>query len=360
MTATTRARVRPVHPGAWWAWATCLAATATQTLNLVVLGLLVAVVAVVVWACRSPSVPAKVFGAFVKLGLVIIVFRVVLQVLFAPRVPGHVLFSLPSVTLPSWMAGISLGGAITSQMLMEAIAQGARLAVLLITFGAVNVLSSPSRLLRTLPAVLYEAGVTTTMALTTAPQAILSAQQVMEARRLRGRPTRGPAGLRGLAVPVLDLAVDRSVEVAASMDARGYGRLNDAGSTRARGLVLAAGFVALAIGLYGLLDSGGRNTWALVATVGGTVGLGLAVLSAGRHDGRTRHRAVAWDGRAWGIVASGAGLLVALVVTSITNGAVLDPIDNGVAHTLPMTLLPGLLVAMAPALIAPTDPRSRP
>jgi energy-coupling factor transport system permease protein len=334
--------------------------TATRTLNLVVLGLLVVVVAVVVWACRSPSVPAKVFGAYLKIGLVVVLFRVVLQIVFAPRVPGHVLLTLPEASLPSWMAGISLGGPITTDMLLEAIAQGARLAVLLITFGAVNALSSPSRLLRTLPAVLYEAGVTTTMALTTAPQAVLSAQQVLEARRLRGRPTRGPAGLRGLAVPVLDLAVDRSVEVAASMDARGYGRTNDEGrSNRARGIVLAAGFVSLAIGLYGLLSSAGRETWALVATVGGALGLGVAVVSAGRHDGRTRHRAIRWDRRATAIVASGLALLLALVVTSITDGAALDPIVNGLSHTLPPTLVPGLLLAMAPSVIAPTDPRLR-
>ncbi len=286
---------------------TCLAVTATRTLNLVVLGLLVVVVAVVVWACRSPSVPAKVFTAYLKIGLFVIVFRVVLQIVFAPRVPGHVLLTLPEATLPSWMAGISLGGPITSDMLIEAIAQGARLAVLLITFGAVNAVSSPSRLLRTLPAVLYEAGVTTTMALTTAPQAVLSAQQVLEARRLRGRPTRGPAGLRGLAVPVLDLAVDRSIEVAASMDARGYGRTNDDGrSNRARGLVLGAGFVALAIGLYGLLGSGGRarpGRWSRPSPA-----RSASASPCSRPAATTDAPAIArirWDGRATAIIASG-------------------------------------------------------
>jgi hypothetical protein len=97
----------------------------------------------------------------------------------------------------------------------------------------------------------------------------------------------------------------------------------------------------------------------LITTVGGALGLGVAVVSAGRHDGRTRHRAIRWDGRATAIVASGAALLVALIVTSIVDGAALDPVVNGVAHTLPPTLLPGLILAMAPALIAPTDPRQR-
>ena len=49
------------------------------------------------------------------------------------------------------MAGVSVGGAVTTEMLVHAIAQGSRLAVLMITFGAVNALASPSRLLRSLP-----------------------------------------------------------------------------------------------------------------------------------------------------------------------------------------------------------------
>jgi energy-coupling factor transport system permease protein len=347
---------RPVHPGAWWAWAACLAVTASRTLNLLLLGSIVGVTMVVVHQCRIPSPVSRVYRMFLQLAVFVILTRVVLELIFAPRLPGNVLFTLPEAQLPEWMAGVSVGGAVTTEMFVHAIAQGSRLAVLMITFGAVNALASPSRLLRSLPAVLYEAGVTSTVALTAAPQAVLSAQQVMSARRLRGRPTRGVAGLRGVAVPVLDLAVDRAVELAASMDARGYGRtVHDTSSqVRTRGIMLAAGFIALAVGLYGLLGSGGESTWALWLVVAGTVGVALTIVLASRHDPRSRHRALAWDLRAWGVVVCGLALVVALVVTAVVSPGALDPFDSAGGHRLPLTMVPGLLLAMGPAWFAPT------
>ena len=50
----------------------------------------------------------------------IIVVRVVLQILFGYRLPGHVLFTLPHVTLPSWAAGVTLGGPVTAESIVAA------------------------------------------------------------------------------------------------------------------------------------------------------------------------------------------------------------------------------------------------
>ena len=161
---------------------------------------------------------------FLRLGLVVILIRVVLVIVFGNRLPGHTLFTLPHVPLPSWAAGVSIGGPVTAEAVLAAVVQGLRLAVVLVCFGAANSLASPYRLLRCLPAVLYEAGVAITVALSFAPELVMAITDIRAARRLRGRPLRGLAGLRGTAVPVLERALDRSLQLASSMDARGYGR----------------------------------------------------------------------------------------------------------------------------------------
>ncbi len=96
--------------------------------------------------------------------------------------------------------------------------------MILLCFGAANSLASPYRLLRSLPAVLYETGVAVTVALSFTPELVQSIGIVRQARRQRGIPTKGLRGMRGVAVPVLESALDRSLQLATSMDARGYGR----------------------------------------------------------------------------------------------------------------------------------------
>ncbi|MDQ1679327.1 MAG: energy-coupling factor transport system permease protein, partial [Frankiaceae bacterium] len=247
---------RSLHPIAWWVWALALGATALRTTNPILLGLLVASAWFVV-AARRPSAPwARSFGSFVKLGIAVILVRITLQMLFGARLPGRELFTIPSVDLPDWAAGVTLGGPVTAEAVVGAFNEGLQLAVLLTCVGAANSLASPYRLLRSMPAILYELGVAVTVALSFAPQATLSAQRVREARRLRGRPSRGLAGLRGMAVPVLEIALERSLELAASMDSRGYGRRPPITDRQRRLAQMATllGATAATIGVYGVLD----------------------------------------------------------------------------------------------------------
>jgi energy-coupling factor transport system permease protein len=344
---------RPVHPGGWWCWALGLAATATRTTNLILLGLVLAVVFTVAWACRTPSPLAGAHLLFLRIALVVIVLRLALQIVFAPRLPGTVLFELPSVELPSWAAGVSVGGPVTAESLVGGLRFGLQLAVILVSVGAANALTSPARLLRSLPAVLYEAGVAVTVALSATPQAIVAVQRLREARLLRGRPTRGPAALRGFAVPVLDGALGRSLTLAASMDARGFGRR----AVRARGqwsvVLLLVGVVALGVAAYGLLAPGPGRSLAGPALGVGALGCGSSLMLASRGDRRTRYRPVPWDRRAWLIVAAGAAPFVATFLVSDPD-ALHPPVSPLTVPALPWVMTAGLLVAFLPVLVAPT------
>src|SRR4051794_7191269 len=131
-----------------------------------------------------------------------------------------------------------------------------RLAAMLACLGACNALASPKRLLRFVPATLYEIGTAVVVALTFAPQLVEDAQRVRMARRLRGHSPRNPVELGRIAVPVLVGALERSLDLAASMESRGYGRAvhRTARSTRLAGLLTLVGVGGVVVGLYGLLD----------------------------------------------------------------------------------------------------------
>ena len=349
---------RPVHPLAWWAWAACLAVAAMQTTdpNPFLLLLIGAVACFVVASCRGNAPWSRSLSLFLRIGLVVIVIRVAIEIVFGQRgVPGHVLFTMPRVPLPSWAAAVSIGGAVTLESIITAFVLGLQIAVILVCFGAANSLVSPYRLLRCLPAILYEAGVAVTVALSFTPELVETVSAVRQARRLRGIPTTGLRGMRGIAIPVLEGALDRSLQLATSMDARGYGRRNEsAGAVRLAVGAVVAGLLLAAVGTYGVIDAGSLFGLGLpiltVAVVLCALGLGVA----GRRMQRTRYRPDRWGGPECAIVASGLAAVGAMAVAHALElpGVTVSFVPLAVP---PLPLLPvvGILVAAVPAFIAP-------
>src|SRR4051794_23188940 len=247
---------RALHPAAWWGWATALAVSASRTTNPLLLAMIVAVTAYVA-AARRPATPwSRSYVVFLRLALIAVAIRVALFTLLGTGPGTKLLFTLPEIPLPHWMAGVRLGGPISLDGVLAAAYDGLRLAVILVCIGAANTLTSPRRLLKSLPSAVHEAGVVVTVALAFAPQAVASIGRLRSARRLRGRPDRGIRSLRGITMPVLEGALERSVELAAAMDARGFGRRGETSRRRRRltaGLVLG-GLLVVAASSYSLLD----------------------------------------------------------------------------------------------------------
>src|SRR4051794_36179450 len=292
---------RPLHPAAWWLWALCLGIAAMRTTNPILL-LLIAAVAGFVVAARRPAAPwSKSYGAFLKLGLIVLLLRVVIEVLFGSGGPGQILVHLPEVPLPQWMAGVRIGGPVTAEQLARAVYDGLQLAVLLCCVGAANALASPARLLKLMPGALYEAGVAVTVALSVAPQAVASVGRIRAARRLRGRPTHGLAAWRGLAVPILEEALERSVDLAAAMDARGFGRRGDVGRAvrLATATLTLGGLVTIAAASYFLVGQGASRALALPLLLVGAGAATAGLLFGGRRSRRSRYRPDPWRAPEW-------------------------------------------------------------
>jgi energy-coupling factor transport system permease protein len=306
---------RMLHPVAWWVWGVGLATAAAHTTNPWLLLLIVAVAGWVVIERREVGALDS-FRPFLLIGLFAIALRVVLTIVLGNGVPGQVvLVDLPQVRLPSWFAGLRLGGAVTLESVVAAAIDGLRLATTLACLGAANALASPRRLLRYAPATLYDIGTAVVVALTFAPALVDLAGRVRAARRLRGHSGRGLRELARLAVPVLEGALDRSLDLAASMESRGYGRTAVRGRRdRIIGSVLAlTGSAGTVAGLYGVLSSSAQGWLGLPMLGTGLVLLALSLVLGARRDARTAYRRDPWRAPEW--VTCALGVLPAALLT---------------------------------------------
>ncbi len=349
---------RSLHPGAWWLWAIMMAAAASRTQNPVPLLLILVVTGFVVAARRSNAPWARSYVAFLKLSLLVIVVRIAFQALLSSGAQGPtVLFTLPSLPLPSG-SGLKLGGVVSLEAVLRALYEGLQLATILCCVGAANALGSARRLLRYVPGALYEIGVACVIALTFAPQLVTDAARVRAAYRLRGRSGSGLRSLARLAMPVLEGALERSVDLAAAMDARGYGRTTDTGrvSRRVTGLLVFGGLLGVCVGVYGLLDataSGWLGTPMLLA--------GLAVAATGLHvggrrTGRTRYRPDPWALPEWLVTGSGVVAATAVFVDVRLSPAQFFLASATDVPAVPLLACAGLLVGLLPAVLAPPLP----
>ncbi len=351
---------RAVHPAAWWGWAVGMAAAVSTTNSPLLLGLALAVVALVVAARRGSSPWARAFRLYLWLGLAIVVVRVVLHVLVGLKLGEVVLVRLPEVTLPSWAAGIQLFGTVYLEGLLAATLQGVRLAVIIACIGAANALANPKRLLRALPGALHEIGSAVVVSVSVAPQLAESVQRVRRARQLRGDTARGLRSVQAVALPVLEDTLERSLLLAAAMDSRGYGRtVVLPGRTRlVTGVLTLGGLLASALGIYGVLDT---TTPALMGTPTLLLGLTLSALGlwlGGRHQPRTTYRPDPWRGAEW--LTLGCGVVAAVVLLSISRTTPISlemPLTPLGAPGLPVLAVAGLLVGALPAFLTPQPPR---
>ncbi len=161
---------------------------------------------------------AESWGVFLRFGLSVWLIALFFNLLFA-HAGNMVLFVLPR----NWPF---IGGPITLEALLYGLANGANLFAVLLVFATFNLGMEVHRLLRWLPAGLYQAGLIVSIALAFIPQLISSLREIREAQLLRGHKFRAIRDWIPLFVPLLTTALERSLTLAESMEARGFGGID--------------------------------------------------------------------------------------------------------------------------------------
>lgn len=355
-------QARLLHPGAWWLWAIGLAVAASRTTNPLLLGLIIAVLAFVVAMRRPQAWWGRSFAFFVRLAIAVVVIRLLVQLLVGPRLGTHVLVGMPGLQLPAFLGTMRLGGDVMLEGMLMALFDGLRLATILLCIGAANSLASPSRLLKSVPAALYEIGVSVVVALTFTPQLVADVDRVRQARRLRGRSTHGIRAIAGATMPVLEGALERSVGLAAAMDARGYGRRGrqPARERQLGSALLVGGLVAACIGAYGLVAP--APAWlGLPLLAVGLLACVLALALAGRTRTRSTYRPDPWRAPEWAVAASGVLAGAAVTAAAWAQFPGIDtPWDPPTWPSLPLLPAACILLAGTAAFTAPPVPVPQP
>lgn len=212
--------MKSLHPLTWWIWSLLIvgAVISANSSWLAAAAIAGATILVLQYAADAPW--ARTFWFSLKLGVFILIIRTVVGVLIGVPIPGTKLFTLPIIPLPNWMAGIRIGGAVTQERLLSSIHEGLIIVAVIALFGAAVSLTSPHKLLRVTPVMIYEFGVATVIATSALPNLVQSVARIRRARLLRGdeKPS-----WRSIALPLLEDSLSKSLELAAAMDARGYG-----------------------------------------------------------------------------------------------------------------------------------------
>jgi energy-coupling factor transport system permease protein len=338
------------HTFAWVIWLIAAAVPAFTLHNPLYLALVLGAAWVVYTALGRGSPIGSSWGGFVKIGLFFLVLAIPFNALsvHAGRI---VLFHLPA----GWPI---VGGAITLEAILSGVANGLSLFTILLVFAAFNAVVDHYQLLRATPAFLFQAGVVISIAVTFVPQMVLSGKEIREAQRIRGHRFRGIRDLLPLVIPLLANALERAIQLAETMEARGFGSIARPVSHRqavVRHWGLLVALLALLAGLFVVTYFPGARLWGWTLVVLATAGLLAIFWLQGRGVLRTHYRRERWTARDTAVVIDSAvvvGTVVAarlaapeaLVYSPFPPYSLLPPFNPWVGMALLLLALPALLV----------------
>lgn len=314
---------------------------------------------------HSDSPLARSYGLFLRAGGVVCASYLLFSVITVGGARGAtVLLRLPELRLPPWLGGISFGGPITAEALAWGATRGLAILTLLALFGAFNALVDHYRLLRLSPRSLFHIGLVVTIAVGFVPGLVRSMGEIIEAQRARGHRFGGLRSWLPLVAPLLAGSLEQSVQLAESLDARGFGRTTaPAQALGRRQLWVIGGLLAFSAGLFIWLyyGAGPLRPVALALLLVGALASCLALRALGRLVRRSSYRRERWR-LADSLVALACTICALAMLALQISGATL------VYNPFPRFSWPGfdlrvglvLLLLNAPALAGPRLPERAP
>jgi energy-coupling factor transport system permease protein len=245
-------------------------------------------------------------GFYLWLAVFVVAVRILFRIVFSYSDPtAEVAIPLPRFQLNFGLGAIEFLGDVSWNSLYGALVDGFRLAAIILSVALATTLANPRKLLKSAPGALYEIATSVSVAINLAPQLIESFNRVRRARQLRGKSKR-TSRLAGIVIPVLEDTLDRSLHLAASMDARGFGRR---GQQSNRELITAR-----LLGLLGLL----LNLFAIFVLLSGLGAMtAIGLLTAGVASGIVSVRITSRRKVRTNLVKQSRGWLDYLVITGL-------------------------------------------
>lgn len=331
-----------LHPHSWLAWLAAVLLLLSLTRNPLVLALilisLLAAGRMLQADAYTPALPLP----WLRMAALILTLSALFNALTA-HFGRTVLFVLP--------AGLPLlGGPVTLEAVVYGLLNGLVLLGFLLAFRLLYQALPVQALLGLLPRGLYPVAVVLSIALSFAPASLAQWQHIRAAQTMRGHRVRGLRDALPLLMPLLVGGLERALQLAEAMTARGFGSLGatkQAQPDRLR-LGMVAGLVLMLAGLLALLFwQQPAPGWAAL-TLGGVL-LWATLIVQGRRVQRTVYRRQRWSRPAIGLTVSGLLLAVLAIISAGQGRLAYSP--------YPVVAWPALnaplLAALLPFLLAP-------
>lgn len=352
-----------VHPWAWWVWALGIAGCASMTNNPYILALTFATLCFVVFNRRGSSPWSRAFPIYLMIAGWLVVYRLVMHIVVGAKIGTIELFRIPPVQLPEWAAGIHVFGTVYLEGLIIATTQGLTLGTMIVAVGAANSLADPKKLLKSLPGALGELGTAVVIGISIAPQMAESAFRINRARTLRGDDARGVRGFARILMPVFQDTLDRSLALANSMDARGYGRQAHVSKFQQRvtSIFGALGILGVTVGLFVVLDASSPMFVAVPVFITGVGFLIISLVVASHRKTSTTFDQLPWGAAEWLVCITGViPLLMAALTRYLHPGSMITTwVPLHMPDTVPLLVVAGLVVATMPGFLTPRLPKNK-
>jgi len=270
---------------------------------------------------------------------------------------------------------LRIGGPVSLESLVYGGVTGLALVAILLTFATFSAGADPYSMLRSIPRFLHRSGVVLSIAVSFVPQMITAQREIREAQALRGHRFRGLRDLTPLFVTLLAEALDRSITLAESLEARGFGGLAESAGAAGeppttdpwwsrtlavRGAIAAS--LVLWVGGAFLRGWSPQQRAGDSLLIGGAALLALSLWTVGRRVRRSRWRRQPWRRRD-SLVALAAVASLALLAArwlSRPESLLFDPYPRLAAPRFDPWIALALALLATPALAATVEetPRS--
>ncbi len=359
------------HPKTWGLWLLAALMPAVLTKNPVYLLISILAVGANYLSLGRESPSAQGWATFLRLGLILVLFSTIFNLLFISA-GNTLLFTLPELrwrmtTLSQQPVLIQIGGPVTLESLVYGLVTGLPLMGVLVTFATFNTLVDHYQLLRSTPRFLYQTAIVASIGITFVPHMVVAQREIREAQALRGHRFRAIRDLPPLFIALLAEGLERSITLAESMDARGFGgrpapspaetsdRLAPHSDLLLKS-VIALALLILASGAFALSYFPNRVVGGTTMLIGGGM-LVAALWMVGQNVQRSRYRRDLWRRRDTLVSSAAACAGLVILATWVTNRAAFifypyprlnwPGFDPGIALSLVLLAMPALAGRLA-------------
>jgi energy-coupling factor transport system permease protein len=325
----------------------------------VTVAILAAVLVVEVHGRRTAL--ARAFPVMVALASAFGIIRVLITALTTHGTGDVVWLTLPAhATLPDWLGGFTIGGAIERGPVLQSLADAYWVVGFVTVFAAWNAVVSHHEVLRAVPRAFHEPALVVTVAIAFVPSTVSAVRDVLLAERARcGGTPRRRGRLRRLVIPVFEGGIERAVNLAESMDSRGLGYGRPETSETVAGWCVLLALLAFAGGFVALVSNANVAAYTVFAI--GAVAFAGAVVVASRGHRRARYRPQPITRTDIGVTASAVATAVVVALLAPGHRATLHWSSYSPLHapTVDLVMVAAYATLALPALVALATARLR-